>query len=127
MASIEYKDSSLGLTIAFDLAPQVLSLNITSSVWYAVARVIIESINLLLGPVKKLIFRVKQVRKDIIVEWEKSKACIRAEKLMAITLIYESEKARVETLSLSMAAKQKLIANLDKMLDKHVQEIIEVG
>jgi hypothetical protein len=127
-SSLTYKDSSVGLTVAFDFASEILRLNFNDNIWFAIARVLLKGINkAILTPIRHVIFHVNQFRETISIEWEKSKANIRAGKLVEVTKIYEKHKSEVDSLSLTSEAKQKLIRNLDIMLDKHVAQIIEMG
>lgn len=128
MASLQYKDTSLGLTVAFDFATDLLKVSFSENIWFAIARVVINSIDkIFLTPLRTFIVRVNQFRESIIIEWETSKARIRTGKLIEVTKVYEKGKTDVENLPLSLGSKQKLIKNLDIMLDKHVNRIIEYG
>lgn len=128
MASLEYEDKSLGLTVAFNFATDLLKFSFTDSIWFAIARVIIRGIDkILLGSLSSIVFRVIQFRESIVIEWEVSKARIRVGKLIEVTKVYEKGKQDVEGMSLNLADKQKLIGNLDIMLDKHISHIIEYG
>lgn len=128
MASLQYKDTSLGLTVAFDFATDLLKVSFSENIWFAIARVVINSIDkIFLTPLRTFIVRVNQFRESIIIEWETSRARIRTGKLIEVTKVYEKGKADVENLLLSLESKQKLIKNLDIMLDKHVNQIIEYG
>lgn len=127
MASIEYKDPSLGLTVGFDFAVGLLHYQFSENIWLSIARVIIKALDkVLLQPIKNFIFHVNQFREDIIIEWEASKARIKARSLVEVAKIYEQEKAKVEREStFSYEAKQKLIARLDRSLDLHMDKIVE--
>jgi len=127
MASIEYKDSSLGLTVSFDFVTDLLQYKFGDSIWFSIARIILKSINrLILTPIKNLILHINQFREAIIIEWETSKARIQSGKLIEVTKVYEQQKNNVEDLpNLSGEAKRKLISNLDKALDQHIERIIE--
>jgi hypothetical protein len=126
MASIELKDSSLGLSVGFDFATDLLMLKFSNNIWLSIARVFLYSIDkLILTPIKNIILHVNQFREAIIIEWETSKARIQTGKLIEVTKVYEQKKSEVENLNLSIEAKQKLIARLDRALDLHMDRIIE--
>lgn len=129
MSSIEYKDSSLGLTVAFDFAADLLKFSFSESVWFSIARVFLLTIDkLLFTPIKKFVLHVNQFREAIIIEWETSKARIQTGKLIEVTKVYEQKKSEVENLpNLNYEAKEKLIARLDRALDLHMEKIIEYG
>ena len=129
MASIELKEPSLGLSVAFDFATDLLMFKFSNTIWMSIARVFLYSIDkLILTPVKNLILHVNQFRETIIIEWETSKARIQTGKLIEVTKVYEQKKSEVENLpNLSIEAKQKLIARLDRALDLHMDRIIEYG
>lgn len=126
MSSLEYRDTSWGLTVAFDFATDLLRFNFTDSIWFAIARVIITSLDkVFLTPLRSIIVRVIQFRESIVIEWAASRARIRVGQLIEVTKVYEKGKKDVEGLPLSPESKQKLIGNLDAMLDKHIREILE--
>jgi hypothetical protein len=126
MATIEYKDPSFGITVAFDIPTSILEFNFSGNIWLSIARCIIKAIDkILLTPVKSLVFQVNRFREDIIVEWEKSKARIKANKLIAVAIVYEQKKLEVEKFCFTTEAKQKLIARLDRALDMQLEQIIE--
>jgi hypothetical protein len=128
MSSIEYKDSS-GFSIAFQLSTELLNFKLSDSIWFSIGRILLKAIDkLFLTPVKAFVVHVMEFRDELIIEGEKSKARIQAGKLIEVTKVYEQKKNDVENLlNLSIEAKQKLIARLDRALDLHMEKIIEYG
>ena len=127
MSSLEYKDSS-GISVGYEFAASVLSLSVSNNIWFAIARVILKSIVVLSQP-QNIAFRVLQVRETIVIEWEDSNARIRTEKLIRVTQTYTRaiNSINVRLPEGSSESKKKLAENLNRMLDKHIEEIIESG
>lgn len=128
MSSIEYKDTS-GFSIAFQLSTELLNFKLSDSIWFSIGRILLKAIDkLFLNPVKAFVVHVMEFRDELIIEGEKSKARIQAGKLIEVTKVYEQRKSDVDNLpNLSIEAKQKLIARLDRALDLHMEKIIEYG
>jgi hypothetical protein len=128
MSSIEYKDSS-GLSIAFHFSAELLKFNFSENIWFSIGRLLLKAVDkLFLDPVKGFVVHVMEFRDALIIEGEKSRARIQTGKLIEVTKVYEQAKCEVENLAgLSGEAKQKLIIRLDRMLDLHMDQIIEYG
>ncbi len=128
MSSIEYKDSS-GFSIAFQVSAELLKFNLSDSIWFSIGRMLLKALDkLFLNPVKELVVHVMEFRDSLIIEGEKSKARIHTGKLIEVTKVYEQSKRDVDNLpNLSVEAKEKLIARLDRALDIHMEKIIEFG
>lgn len=128
MASLEYKDQSLGLTVAFNLATDLLSFNLSQNIWLTIARVFLNTIGKIIEPVKRFVFEVYQLGETIIVQLEASKARINKNKIIAVAREYEKGIEEVENdPAFSPARKAMLVARLNTALDDHVNRIMAIG
>ena len=127
MPIFQLSDVSLGVTVAFDFASKLTKFRFNDSIWLSIARVIIKALDILIiSPIKNIVLRIWEIRDEIIIAWEKSKARVQAQKLVEVTYIYEEKKKEVQdSQDFSQEAKQKLIANLDRALDSQVDKIIQ--
>ena len=127
MSILKYTDSS-GLIIGFDFSKEVFDLSINQNIWISIAKVIIKVIDkILLEPFKELIIHVKEIKNELNIQVHTSRAVIRTEAILRVSSIYEEGKKQVEIKykELSVSAKQKMIRNLDRALEKQIEDIIQ--
>jgi hypothetical protein len=125
MATLEYKDQSLGLSVALNLATDLLSLNFSQNIWMTVVRVFLNTVGKIIEPAKKFFFEVYEFGETIIVQLEASKARINKKKMIAVAREYEIGIEEVENDPVfSPARKAMLIARLNTALENHLDRLV---
>lgn len=132
MSSIEYKDSSLGLTVGLEFATNLVRFQFSDNIWFSIARVIVKAIDkVLLEPIKNLVLHVVQIGEMISIAWENSKARIRVGKIMEVSKTYEDAIYSITNGSrmsyLSQEKKASLIHTLEQAKENQLSKIIEYG
>lgn len=112
-----------GPTVKFELSVSLASLNIVTDVWIKVAQKILS---VLTADVGKMFASLDELRREIIIAIADSRARIRVGKLIAVAKVYEEAKIEIRNVIWTDEdGKQRLIERIDRLMDIHLEEIIQ--